>query len=161
MTAVFAAWQSPTIALHSFVMFAGFIAIIIGGLIEVYVFAVSDEKETIGMGDNYTNNGNNFGHMGPINNYGPQPFQLTEDVLRQVLANCPKGKKIFLRGIGHPIKFEPVRSRLMLALQTAGFDVEMGATFDVKVPPPPYPITINTNSQNHTIIDVAPDVYPS
>ena len=113
------------------------------------------------MGDHYTNNGNNFGHMGPINNYGPHPFQLTDDILSKIISECPRNRKVFLRGIGHPMKFEPVRSRVMLALQMAGFEVEMGATIGVMSPPPPYPITINTSSPSHTIIDVAPDVYPS
>lgn len=36
--------------------------------------------------DTYNNSGYNFGHMGPVNNFGRQPFEMTDSVMREVLV---------------------------------------------------------------------------
>jgi hypothetical protein len=52
------------------------------------------EKGVIHLGDSYNNNGNNFGHMGPIHNHGPQPRKMDAALKQQILNEMPRDKAI-------------------------------------------------------------------
>ncbi len=52
-------------------------------------------KERVRVGDSYTNNGSNYGHMGPVINNGPRVAR-PEDVLADILKAVPKDKPILV-----------------------------------------------------------------
>ena len=65
---------------------AGVIVAVAGLGMMALAFLFRPAKEGPVVGDTYNNPGRNFGHMGPINNYGKQPFEMTETVMKEVLS---------------------------------------------------------------------------
>ncbi|MGN7870531.1 hypothetical protein [Paracoccus sp. 22332] len=73
-------------------------------------------------GDNFNNYGTNNGHIGPVNNYGKQEFQLTPEVLRSLLT-LDKTEVIRLAYVS-------TRRSEQIAYQIADFLVQNGYTVD-------------------------------
>jgi len=106
-------------------------------------------------GDEYNNFGNNSGHMGPVHNYGKQPFRLTEDLIRQVVASCPPGKSVVVHAVGQPAKSFPMQAVLVDALKKASYHVDVNSTI-MMVPGPTQPLSVDPHG-SVTIVMIAPD----
>ncbi|WP_455918860.1 hypothetical protein [Ensifer canadensis] len=64
--------------------------IVIAVLVVVAVFGAclalwpaKEKGKEVMTGDTYNNSGTNYGHMGPVNNYGKQPSEMTEQVMSE------------------------------------------------------------------------------
>lgn len=104
------------------------------------------------MRDNYTNNGVNNGIMGPVT-FGKAEFQLTPDLVSQIVASTPQGRPVVVRAVGGS-RATAMGQSLLTALQHAGFDV----TFQIigmMVPPPDQPVSVSPGPA-FTIITIAP-----
>ncbi len=112
------------------------------------------QPEAMAMGDTYNNSGKNFGHMGPINNYGKQPFQLTQGVVDQVVAAIPTGSDVVVMAVGTQRAF-PMRDTIGAALGANGCKVELDSAMTF-MPKPEHPITV-TENYGKPLILVAPD----
>ncbi len=106
------------------------------------------------MGDPYDNSGTNYGHMGPIH-LGKQEFQLTDDHLRQILQQLPKGKAVTINAVGGDRATQMGR-RIQSAVERAGLQVSTINMIGLISPPPQAPLSIEDRG-NHAVITIAPN----
>ncbi len=106
-----------------------------------------------GNGPKNVNNGTNFGQVGD-NYFGKPPFELTEDLVRQVVQACPKGTPVLVFVTGSPRGF-PMQARIMSALETAGFAVSQSNAI-MTLPMPTRPLTI-TPGEKQTVVTISAD----
>lgn len=92
-------------------------------------------------GDNYTNNGNNFGHIGPVT-IGAAKFELTQADVLGVLKATPKDSKILVQAIGGP-KADRMGDVIVAAFDANGFNVVQYAHFNELRPRPEEPLTVH------------------
>jgi hypothetical protein len=104
-------------------------------------------------GDKYNNFGNNFGHMGPINNYGKPEIEITEDIIRSVSSECPFGNDILIIATGRH-KSVQLAEKLKAGLERLGHQVGLGTGGFIS-PPPKSHITIRQRSPQVQIIVTA------
>lgn len=104
--------------------------------------------------DTYNNSGYNFGHIGPINNFGKQPFQLTPAIINQIVAAIPVGSDVTVTAVGTQSAF-PMRDAIAAALSANGCKVELDSAMQI-MPPPERPITVTENFGKPLVI-VAPN----
>jgi len=104
--------------------------------------------------DTFNNFGTNNGIIGPVS-IGRPRFELTSDLIHQVVGACPRGVPVLISATGSQ-RVDAMHSALRAALQAAGFAVQV-ARIGMMVPPPSEPLSITTTPQQ-TIVTIAPDV---
>lgn len=104
--------------------------------------------------DTYSNSGTNYGHMGPVNNFGKPQFELSQAQIGSVLGRIPPARAVVLVVVGNDRAQEMGRV-LCNALQRAGHTVECNQV-GVMGPPPDKPLTIEERDGRTTVI-LAPD----
>lgn len=105
-------------------------------------------------GDQYINSGTNNGHLGPVNNYGKQRFELSDAHIGDLIQQLPVGGNVTLFCVGNSADFLD-GGRLSNALTAHGLKVETIST-GVFAPPPAKPLSVQLDGQNATVI-FAPD----
>jgi hypothetical protein len=103
--------------------------------------------------DTFNNYGSNFGHIGPIN-YGRGHFELTQDLIRQVVEACPPDKGVTVIAVGSQRAF-PMQEAIVNALRAAGRTVNTDNTM-MLFPPPERPLTVELG-QGHVTVTIAPN----
>lgn len=147
------AWQAPSLPFHAAVGAVGAALALIGfGIIFWSIFARA-KKEAIVTGDNFNNFGNNFGHMGPINNYGKSDFQLTDDAIQEAIRACPSGIPVLIHAVG-PQSAIQMADTLQAAMINAGFTVNVTSSM-MTMPPPEHPFRLVKNP-TLSVITIAP-----
>lgn len=105
-------------------------------------------------GDSYTNSGSNFGHMGPVNNYGKQPFELRPELISQIVNACPPGIPVKVMAVG-PQKAFPMQDAIAAALRQRGFTVILDGAGTL-YPLPEHPVEIRRSAEE-TMVVIAPN----
>lgn len=106
--------------------FWGGLAIVAIGLALLVWALLRREEGATTMGDNYTNNGSNFGHMGPVNNYAPKPFELTDTVIAGAVAQISGTRKVEVTSYGPSQEIPPPLARNFVnALIALGYDAQL------------------------------------
>lgn len=100
-------WQ-VAIAIILGVMFAVSVVVSLGGFSKV--------------GDNYTNSGVNLGHIVPNNNFGKQPFDMTDSVMNQVFATTAGWGAFGVSSLHGDAKSSAMASKLAVFLRANGRD---------------------------------------
>jgi hypothetical protein len=110
---------------------------------------------TVSNGDAYVNNGDNSGHMGPVNNYGKQPLVFSEAEANKLIALLDIGKPIEFWAVGSATD-QAVAMQFKQALLAAGCQIPQVNTVGMMGPPPSQPITVNEGS-GVTTVTIAPN----
>lgn len=85
---------------------------------------------------------------------GKPQFQLTEDLIRQVVAACPKGVPVTVMATGTQRAF-PMQAALVNALRAAGFTVNEDSAA-MLLPQPEAPLSVQKTPARTTVI-IAPN----
>lgn len=141
---------------HAYILWFGLVLIALSVAFFVWALFTPAKKELPIVGDNYTNNGF-AGHMGPtINNYGKPEFQLTPDLIRQVVEACPVGKPVVVKAVGARFdKWGPMQKAIAKALHDQGFAVREFSV-GMQIPAPQRPLSVDCRGAE-TIVEIAPD----
>ncbi len=107
------------------------------------------------VGDTYNNSGNIFGHMGPVNNYGPQKLNFTPEVGAELLTYLTEKKPIILRTVGSDAD-QIVGSDFQRFLETSGYAVQRHM-IGMLAPPPSRKVEIG-NAPDHYVVTISPSL---
>lgn len=121
-------------------------------LVSLYSTLSEKNKGEAMAGDQYNNHGNNFGHMGPVNNYGPRRMVLDDELKSALLEQVPKGqvKSVIITGSEEALgKGEAV----VKFLNDNGYSLPPPDTAMILVPPPSKPVQFDGSR-----LVIAPDV---
>lgn len=97
------------------------------------------------MGDNYINNGTNSGHIGPVNNFGPKPFIMTQArlalYLRDIREVLKEGQSVRIIRLGGSAQTISDADKLRNFFRANGVNVIDGPNIQVIGPPVVAPVT--------------------
>lgn len=133
---------------------------IVGYLSAVFFMKKDGKRETTIMGDNFTNNGVNNGHMGHVINniHRPPPFQLNADHLKQLSDALPKSQPVHVVPVGN---VQPVSEAdaIFDYLVTQGYNVTKDIHHYAVFPAPINAINVLMGEDDLVTIQVCPEAY--
>lgn len=110
-----------------------------------FLFFSSDGKaeeasKAVG-GDNFVNNGNNFGHMGNVY-IGRQQFNFTPEVAKELAQKLPRQHPIEITIVGSPRSFA-AGAQIVDFLRKSGFEIGVVNYYGELTPVPPGPLSFD------------------
>lgn len=140
---IIAAASSPAVY-QALLFWPGLALTSVSGIAVAWALVHRNGSQTMPAGDTYNNNGNNFGHIGPNNFFGKQPFNMTNDVMGGVLrALGDHGLKAVSIGWIGTQKSHSAAAMLIPYLQGNGIDVTDAGGCMMRMPPNEVPIMID------------------
>lgn len=134
-------------------MLWGVVALLVAVGLYLLFWARDKAEASSPVGDTYNNHGNNFGHIGPVNNFGNQRLVFSEELGRQLLAHLPERRPIELMSVGSQAD-QKIADQVQQFLTDNGYSVSRMA-IGVMAPPPDHKISVSPSGSTY-VVTVAP-----
>ncbi|AZN71830.1 hypothetical protein D5400_11585 [Georhizobium profundi] len=98
------------------------------------------KREPQMTGDNYNNFGSNYGHIGPVNNYGDRRLEFNEALGQDLLVKVPKDKPLAVLIVGPSARAWKTGRQIVEFLTKHGYQVDEDSVQHL-TPMPSHPLT--------------------